>query len=90
MSWLDALGWFGSALLVLSLLQARILRLDVTAGYRDVTPGEFVWRHSGPLTGHDWSTIRTPDAMVGAYDERLDFRRDGEAWALAVAGATRP
>jgi hypothetical protein len=26
-SWVDALGWFGSALLVFSLLQARILRL---------------------------------------------------------------
>ncbi len=29
MSWIDALGWFGSALLVFSLLQARILRLRV-------------------------------------------------------------
>ena len=29
MSWLDALGWAGSALLVWSLLQARILRLRV-------------------------------------------------------------
>jgi hypothetical protein len=28
-SWVDALGWFGSALLVYSLLQARILRLRV-------------------------------------------------------------
>jgi hypothetical protein len=28
-SWIDALGWFGSALLVFSLLQARILRLRV-------------------------------------------------------------
>jgi hypothetical protein len=27
MSWVDALGWFGSALLVFSLLQARVLRL---------------------------------------------------------------
>ncbi|MGL5928525.1 MAG: hypothetical protein ACRCY8_06280 [Dermatophilaceae bacterium] len=27
MTWVDALGWFGSALLVVSLLQARILRL---------------------------------------------------------------
>ncbi|QKE85446.1 YgjV family protein [Arthrobacter sp. NEB 688] len=27
MTWVDALGWFGSALLVFSLLQARILRL---------------------------------------------------------------
>lgn len=29
MTWVDALGWFGSALLVYSLLQARILRLRV-------------------------------------------------------------
>ena len=29
MSWVDALGWFGSALVVYSLLQARILRLRV-------------------------------------------------------------
>ena len=29
MGWVDALGWFGSALLVYSLLQARILRLRV-------------------------------------------------------------
>jgi hypothetical protein len=29
MSWLDALGWAGSALLVFSLLQARVLRLRV-------------------------------------------------------------
>lgn len=27
MTWVDALGWFGSALLVFSLLQARVLRL---------------------------------------------------------------
>jgi hypothetical protein len=29
MSWVDALGWFGSALLIFSLLQARILRLRI-------------------------------------------------------------
>lgn len=29
MGWVDALGWFGSALLIYSLLQARILRLRV-------------------------------------------------------------
>ena len=29
MTWIDALGWFGSALLVFSLLQARMLRLRV-------------------------------------------------------------
>ena len=29
MSWVDALGWFGSALLIYSLVQARILRLRI-------------------------------------------------------------
>ena len=29
MSWLDALGWAGSALLIYSLLQARVLRFRV-------------------------------------------------------------
>lgn len=62
----------------------------VTARYRDFTPGEFVWRHSALFTGHGWRTIRTPDAMVGAYYERLGFRRDGGAWALDIAGVARP
>ena len=62
----------------------------VTERYRDFTPGEFVWRRSGLFAGHGWSSIRTPDAMVGAYYERLGFRRDGEAWALDIAGVTRP
>lgn len=61
----------------------------VTERYRDFTPGEFVWRHSGLFAGHGWRTIRTPDAMVGAYYERLGFRRDGQAWALDIAGVTR-
>ena len=29
MSWLDALGWAGSALLIYSLMQARVLRFRV-------------------------------------------------------------
>lgn len=58
----------------------------VTERYRDFTPGEFVWRSSGLLAGHGWRTVRTPDAMVGAYYERLGFRRDGDAWALDIAG----
>lgn len=29
MSWLDALGWFGSALLVFSIMQARVLRFRI-------------------------------------------------------------
>ena len=37
----------------------------VTARYRDFTPGEFVWRHSGLFTGHGWRTIRTPGRHGG-------------------------
>ncbi|WP_353953150.1 hypothetical protein V6K52_06875 [Knoellia sp. S7-12] len=62
----------------------------VTERYRDFTPGEFVWRHSGLFAGHGWRMIRTPDSMVGAYYERIGFRRDGDAWALDIAGVTRP
>ena len=29
MTWIDAVGWAGSALLIFSLLQARVLRLRV-------------------------------------------------------------
>lgn len=62
----------------------------VTERYRDFTPGEFVWRHSGLFTGHGWRTMRTPDAMVGPYYEKLGFRRDGDAWALDIAGIAHP
>jgi hypothetical protein len=67
------------------------IELDyVTERYRDFTPGEFVWRHSGLFAGHGWRTVRTPDSMVGAYYEKLGFRPDGAAWALDIAGVTRP
>lgn len=62
----------------------------VTERYRDFTPGEFVWRESGLLAGHGWRTIRTPEAMVSAYYERLGFRRDGDAWALDVSDGNAP
>ena len=62
----------------------------VTERYRDFTPGEFVWRRSGLFVGHGWRTIRTPAGMVGAYYEKLGFRRDGDAWALDLAGVTQP
>lgn len=62
----------------------------VTERYRDFTPGEFVWRHSGLFAGHGWRSIRTPGGMVGAYYEKLGFRRDGDAWALDIAGVTQP
>src|SRR6478609_3737136 len=56
------------------------IRLDyVTPKYRDFTPGEFVWRRSGLLNGLGFRRVQTPPTMVGAYYDRVGFRRDGSA-----------
>jgi hypothetical protein len=61
---------------------ARI-RLDyVTPRYRDHTPGEFVWRRSGLLDGLGFREVHTPPNMVGAYYDRVGFRRDAESYVL--------
>ena len=61
------------------------VQLDyVTPRYRDFSPGEFVWRRSGVLRDRGFRRVVTPPAMVGAYYERLGFRRDGESYVLEV------
>jgi hypothetical protein len=63
---------------------ARV-RLDyVTPRYRDFTPGEFVWRQSGLLNGLGVRTVTTPAGMVGAYYDRVGFRRVGDGFVLDV------
>jgi len=64
------------------------VRLDyVTPKYRDFTPGEFVWRRSGLLNGLGYRTVVTPPHMVGAYYDRVGFRRDGSAFVLDLPAA---
>ena len=64
------------------------VRLDyVTPKYRDFTPGEFVWRRSGLLNGLGYRTVVTPPNMVGAYYDRVGFRRDGSAFVLDLPAA---
>jgi hypothetical protein len=59
------------------------VRLDyVTPRYRDFTPGRFVWRQSGLLAGRGLRRVVTSPTMVGAYYDRLGFRRDGDSWVL--------
>jgi hypothetical protein len=63
---------------------ARV-RLDyVTPRYRDFSPGEFVWRRSSVLRERGFDRVVTPAHMVGAYYERLGFRRADEtgSWSL--------
>jgi hypothetical protein len=61
---------------------ARVLLDYVTPRFRDFSPGEFVWRHSGLLRGRGFERVVTSPSMVGAYYDRVGFRRDGDAYAL--------
>jgi hypothetical protein len=56
----------------------------VTRRYRDFSPGEFVWRRSGLLAEHGIRRVVTPPSMVGAYYDRLGFRREDESWVLEI------
>lgn len=74
----------GVVLLRESGARADVLLDYVTPRYRDFSPGEFVWRRSGLLTDRGIRYVVTRPGMVGAYYERLGFRRSGEAWRLDV------
>ena len=56
----------------------------VTPRYRDFSPGEFVWRRSGLLVEHGIRRVVTPPSMVGAYYDRLGFRRERDSWVLEI------
>lgn len=65
---------------------ARVQLDYVTPRFRDFSPGEFVWRRSNVLRGRGFSRVVTPPSMVGAYYERLGFRRDDASgsWTLEL------
>ncbi len=65
---------------------ARVQLDYVTPRYRDFSPGEFVFRRSNVLRERGFSRVLTPARMVGAYYERLGFRRDESTggWALEL------
>jgi hypothetical protein len=61
---------------------ARVQLDYVTPRYRDFSPGEFVWRRSSMFSDLGFRRVVTPPRMVGAYYDRLGFRREGEAFVL--------
>ena len=63
---------------------ADVLLDYVTPRYRDFSPGEFVWRRSGLLADRGVRRVVTPPGMVGAYYDRLGFRREGESYVLEL------
>jgi hypothetical protein len=63
---------------------ARV-RLDyVNAKYRDLSPGEFVWRRSGLLRQRGFTRVETSPRMVAPYYDKLGFRREGHAYVLEL------
>lgn len=54
----------------------------VTPRFRDFTPGEFVYRHSGLFRDRGYHTVLTPPGMVEPYYESLGFQRQGASYRL--------
>jgi hypothetical protein len=63
---------------------ARVQLDYVTPRYRDFSPGEFVWKRSGLLRDSGIRRVLTPPGMVGAYYDRVGFRREGDSYVLQL------
>jgi len=59
----------------------------VTQRYRDLTPGEFVYRRSNLFTERGFRRVLTPPGMVAPYYDRLGFRRQGDSFVLDLRPA---
>lgn len=62
----------------------------VTRRFRDLTPGEFVYRDSRLFAARGFERVRTPPGMVAPYYGRLGFRRDGDSWLLDLTADRAP
>ncbi len=63
---------------------AHVLLDYVTPRFRDFSPGEFVWRHSGLLRDRGLTRVVTSPTMVGPYYDKVGFQREGDAYALPL------
>ena len=61
---------------------ARVQLDYVTPRFRDFSPGEFVWRRSQLLKESGFRRVLTAPGMVAPYYAKLDFRREGDSFAL--------
>ncbi|MET7397653.1 YgjV family protein [Dactylosporangium sp. NPDC005572] len=65
--------------------QEHIAQVDldyVTPRYRDLSPGEFVFRRSGQLTARGYRQVLTPPGMLAPYYGRLGFEKHGDSYRL--------
>jgi hypothetical protein len=63
---------------------AQVVLDYVTRRYRDFSPGEFVWRRSQLLKESGFSRVITAPGMVAPYYAKLDFRQEGDSFALEL------
>jgi hypothetical protein len=61
---------------------ARVELDYVTPPFRDLTPGEFVYRRSQLFTSRGYRRVVTPRHMVAPYYGRLGFQQEGDSYAL--------
>jgi hypothetical protein len=54
----------------------------VTPKFRDITPGEFVFRRSDVLAERGFTKIVTPPGMVSPYYDQLGFEPEGRSYVL--------
>lgn len=57
----------------------------VTPRFRDLAPGEFVYRRSGLFGAKGFRRVLTAPGMVEPYYDRLGFARDGDRFRLELA-----
>ena len=63
---------------------AQVVLDWVSPGYRDFTPGEFVYRESGLFARQGFERVLSPAGMANPYYGRIGFRPDGDRWVLDV------
>jgi hypothetical protein len=61
---------------------AQVVLDYVTRRFRDFSPGEFVWRRSQLLKDSGFRRVITAPGMVAPYYAKLDFRQEGDSFAL--------
>ncbi|MEV6525833.1 hypothetical protein AB0M43_28200 [Longispora sp. NPDC051575] len=56
----------------------------VTPRFRDLTPGEFVYRRSQLFVRHGFRRVVSPRGMLAPYYHRIGFRHDGDRYVLEL------
>ncbi len=64
---------------------AQVVLDWVTPRYRDLSPGEFVFRRSELFTSRGYTKVLTSPGMVSTYYSRIGFSPAGDRFELVVA-----